>query len=59
MDWEQIISITKLAIEHGHDVSITIQSDGYKQIDVSVPQEAIIETRTRYVVDKNAINNKE
>lgn len=53
MDWEEIKGITMSALEHGKDVCITIEANGYKQIDITTPTEQIIEatTRSRYVLE--------
>ena len=54
MDWDQIKSIMEKAIEHGRDISITIEADGRKQIDITIPQACIVEnnSRTKYIVDQ-------
>ena len=54
MDWKEIKSIATSAMEHGKDICITIEANGYKQIDITTPKEQIIETttRSRYVLEQ-------
>ena len=55
MEWDKIMEIAELALKNGRDIEIELQSDGLSSINVTTPQDQIIETttRSRWVLDKD------
>lgn len=51
MDWPQIKEIAEMALVNKKDITITINADGSKEIEITTPTTSIVETqmRTRYV----------
>lgn len=51
IDWSKIKELTEMVITNKKDITITINADGSKEIEISTPTTSIVETqtRTRYV----------
>lgn len=54
MEWDKIMEIAELALKNGRNIEIELRPDGFTNIDVTMPQEQIMETtsRNRWVLDK-------
>lgn len=59
MDWSQIKEMTEMALAHNKDITITINADGSKEVEISTPTTSIVESqmRTRYVPEGGIKND--